>query len=340
MTLDLVTRAYCLDPKQPWALAHGLLVYGPELKLPDGSVATERLVADNLPAGELRFPSNRGQTPVDAHPGLILKTLLELKIPDEQSFKRSDGSSVTLGALRDAFAQSWNPTLSGADALKNEAWGLEVLATSPRATPELRSKALEVLASNQAYFEAWAPGAKPKPYRKASIRGPGGKRLPAAIHRYYCGGLHLFQAVQRLHGGTAPPRLARQYELLLLRLRLETTYWKTVQKQVEARPGPNLAAQKQVFLAQRLKLQGHALETYLRAVAVGAAPLGESERAALKAGFGELQLTVQALVQEGVYDALPGLALSKPQLYRDLVGDSAHALHAYRIAPPGLLQQQ
>lgn len=332
-----MVKAYCLDPSQPWALAHGLLVFGEDLKLAGGDRALDRLVSDNLPPGELRFPSNRGATPVDAHPGLILKTLLELGLPPEHSFTRKEGGTVTLKALRDAFVAAWTPTLGGADAFKNEAWGLEVLAAADRATPALRTRALEVLVSNQAYFEAWAPGAKPKPFRKASVRGADGRTLPAAIHRYYCGGFHLFQAVQRLHGAKAPPTLARQYVLLLLRLKLETDYWKRVQKKIEARPGAKRGSLIQVFLAQRLKLQGHALETYLRAVAQGAAPLGADERAALKAGFVELTKTVQALVGTGVYDQLPALALSKPQLYRDLVGDSAHALHAYRLAPKGLL---
>ena len=56
----------------------------------------------------------------------------------------------------------------------------------------------------------------------ASERGPDGRPQPARIHRYYCGGFHLFQAVQRLHGAELPPALAEQYQLLLLRIKLGT----------------------------------------------------------------------------------------------------------------------
>jgi hypothetical protein len=326
-TLASVVDKHCFDPALPWALAHGILVRGRDARLANGDEAVQRLVVDNLPAGELVFPRNRGPVPVDAHPGLILKTLLEVGVPPERAFATQDGRQVLFSAL---VAAGRSAATAGAGLpLHNEAWQLEVHGTS--ADPALKAQALEVLVQNQLYFEAYAADPTKAPrYRKAVAKK--GSRKPGAIHRYYCGGLHLFQAVQRLYGDELPSALARQYELLLLRLRLESTYWERALAQVEAQSPGNAAQQRRVILSQRLKLQGHALETYLRAVRTGVIDPTPETRSELNQGFTRLQGTVLALRDCGVWAELPLLAKASPQLYRDLVGDAAHALHAFTLA--------
>jgi len=42
----------------------------------------------------------------------------------------------------------------------------------------------------------------------------------------------------------------------------------------------------------------------------------------------QLVLTIRALQQDGVYQSLYNLKANDPQLYRDILGDSAHALYA------------
>ena len=58
--LERVVAARCQDPADPWALVHGILVSGPELRVA-GELAIERLVVDNveLGAGGMGFPAKR-----------------------------------------------------------------------------------------------------------------------------------------------------------------------------------------------------------------------------------------------------------------------------------------
>lgn len=326
--LEQVVEGHCLDPKQPWALAHGLLVRGKELKLPDGRSAVDALVVDNVVPKTLLFPSNRGATPIDSHPGLLLKVLVEVGVAPNHSFT-AGGRTFSFAQLLEAGRDAALAGVRGeTPPFKNRAWQLEVLGES--AEPDLRAEVLAVLVENQAYFEDYArqPG---KRYRKASEQ-QGKRRVPGAIHRYYCGGLHLFQAVQRVHGAELPASLKRQYELLLLRLKLETGYWKDAWAAVQRRSPPDLERHRRVIFSQRLKLQGHALETYLRAIAAGVLKPEPEVIEQLNAGFVELGATVQELASSGIYAELPRLARAAPQLYRDLAGDSAHALHAYELA--------
>ncbi|RMG17747.1 MAG: hypothetical protein D6731_03565 [Planctomycetota bacterium] len=325
-----MVRARCSDPAEPWALAHGILVFGAEFRVegrPAVDVLVERWVRRDA-AGRLGFPRGEAGRPVEPHPGLFTKTLLEVGVPLGHRFRAPDGSRFTLAELARDQAAAYAP--GGTPPFHNQAWLLEVLAGTqdPRAG-QLGDEALAVLAENQAYFEAYRDPTRP--YQKPFVRR-GSRREPAHIHRYYCGGLHLFQAVQRLHGGSCPPKLAHQYELLLLRLERETGYWKDALATARRRAhGAALARHERVILSQSLKLQGHALETYARAARAGVLRPSAEDRAALDRGARALERTVEAIESAGLYARLDALRRSEPQTYLDLVGDSAHALHALRL---------
>ena len=46
----------------------------------------------------------------------------------------------------------------------------------------------------------------------------------------------------------------------------------------------------------------------------------------------QVALTVQGLQSRGVYDNLDALRKTNEQLYLDVIGDSAHALHGLKLA--------
>ncbi len=326
--LARVVRERCSDPAEPWAVAHRVLVEGAELRLPGGALAIEQIVARHLDPATLGFP-RRGADgrPIEPHPGMIAKTLLEVGVPLERAFTLRDGSQARLAAIARAHLDAWTP--GGEPELHDQAWLLEVAAgaADPRASA-LAERSLKVLARDQAYFERYAADPA-KRYTKPFVRGDGGRPQPAEIHRYACGGFHLFQAVQRLHGGSAPSPLRRQHELLWVRLDRETAYWEEKLTEVGQRfPPPAAAQHRRVILTQLLKLQGHALETHLRAVGAGALPRAAAE---VEQGFAALARTVSRLHDQGIYADLDAIRKSMPQIYLDLVGDSAHALHAYRL---------
>src|SRR5690349_16621787 len=98
-------RTWAADPRNPWALAHGMVLDGRAFKAPDGRPAAEVIVADFLhregsgPNADLRFEAFAADhTPVEPHPSLLVKTLLLAGYPLSRSFRASWGP-VTLGAL-------------------------------------------------------------------------------------------------------------------------------------------------------------------------------------------------------------------------------------------------
>lgn len=339
-TLERLVDARCLDPAEPWALIHGLIVRGVDLRV-GGELAVDRFVRDNLLPEQLRFPAQRAGKKVEPHPSYFAKNALELGLPLERRF----GDGPTLAELALAQARAYAPATQPVPFFDEE-WRLELVAATAaldpaqaERLPRLRDAALAALVENQAYFEPWR--ADPlRPFEKASAPGPDGRPRPGAIHRYACGGFHFFQAVQRLHGTAVPPALARQYELLRVRLVVEDRYWEEKLAQARARAeGARRRQHEEVILAQRLKLLGHGLETWLRAAAIGAVTLGPEERREVERALERLAATTLELERLSILAELDALRAREPQLYLDLVGDAAHALHAlglWRTSVPPL----
>ncbi|MCO5167639.1 MAG: hypothetical protein M9894_14925 [Planctomycetes bacterium] len=334
--LERLVEARCLDPAEPWALVHGVIARGAGLVVA-GEPAVDRFVRENLDRTTLTFPAARGGVKVEPHPGYFAKNAVEVGVPLARPFPAPGGGEVTLEALVLAQARAYTPAPQPARFF-DEAWRLELLAAAAERDPAqaeraaaLRDASLETLAENQAYLEPWLaePG---RPYDKPSQPGPDGRPRPAAIHRYVCGGFHLFQAVQRLHGAELPPGLAHQYRLLRLRLELEPRYWEGKLAEARARvPADKVRRHEAVILAQALKVLGHGLETWLRAEAAGALALGPDEATEARRALGRLAAVVLELDALGILATLDELRGREPQLYLDLVGDGAHALHAIRL---------
>jgi hypothetical protein len=332
-----VVRERCLTPgAEPWALVHGLLVAGAEAEV-GGEPAVERLVRDGATLdaqGLPGFPKQHKGRLVEPHPGTFAKVLLELGVDLDRRLPTQLDRPLTLRHLAEAEGRRARPG-QGELPFHNEAWQLEVLAhladddaTWAERLPALRQEALATLSANQAYF-AEHLGADAKPYTKPYTKVDG-RPAPAEIHRYFCGGLHFFQAVQRLHGAEVPPVLADQYAILRARIHLEGDYWEAKTEQVAERyEGAQLLQHLQLIGSQQLKLQGHALETLYRALAAGALQRDAALDADLEEGWQRLSRTVLGLEARGVFGRLDAVRDQAPQLYLDLVGDSAHALHAY-----------
>ena len=86
------------------------------------------------------------------------------------------------------------------------------------------------------------------------------------------------------------------------------------------------------MLVQRLKFTGHFLETMHKLAAIGVYEPDEGQQRMLQGTAQQIALVVEALAQERAYEKLPEIRKKDFQLYLDLVGDSAHALHALELA--------
>ena len=327
--LEEVVRTHCLDVDRPWALAHGILALGPELKLPSGELAGDSLASKYLgrdDEGRLAFAPPKTKKNPWPHPGMFAKVLLDHGVKLSHPLPTKEGGKVPLARVLTDLLRDYEPS----NTLYNDAWKLEGLAAigKPARIEEVKKQALELLVYHQSYFEDYLTDPnrlweKPFVVRK-------GRRMPAGIHRYFCGGFHLFQAVQQLHNQSLPPRLKLQYDILWLRIDKETEYWDG--KLGEARAhgkARSRAKYERLFLSQKLKIQAHALETYVKAVQLGALTPDEAAKKRIAAAYDKLAATITELDQLGIYGKLKSFPAREYQVYLDLVGDSAHALHAW-----------
>ena len=330
VVLEEIVRKYCVDGSRPWALAHALIALGPDVKMPSGKLAIDFLASRYIrkdDEGRWVFAVTHSKRNPWPHPGMFSKVLLGNGVSLDRQLPTKVGGTVTLRALVKDMIHGYEPS----NDLYNEAWKLEGEAAvgKPDRIAELAKHSLDTLAYHQAYLEEYLHNRTRVWEKPFVVRN--GRRAPTAIHRYFCGGCHLFQAVQQLHGKELPPRLKLQYDILLLRFDLESDYWDTKLGEARAHGHQRSRAKyERLFLSQKLKMQGHILETYVKGVELGAIKMDEEAKTKVAAAYERLAATVATLDQQGIYDQMDSYEARELQVYLDLIGDTAHALHAWQ----------
>ena len=257
-------RTWASDPKNPWALAHGITLEGRGFKARDKRLAAEVIITDFLrhegtgPSRNLRFDTYAADgTPVEPHPALQVKTFVLAGYPLSHAFRAAWGP-VTLGELVKDLKRDFRPT----DATSpHGAWTLDALShvlspgdTFPSGTGEpvrfdaVMDEALATLEHAQADLLAGMKAGQPQvPKRKQGI------------YAHPCGGLHYFQAVAgwARHPGVRKAwgtRLSTQVDVLFYRLDSESRQYQAAS--ASAPPEYHLP-----LLVQQVKFYGHFLET-------------------------------------------------------------------------------
>ncbi len=342
-SLERDVKGGASDAKTPWALAHGLLAFGPHLEADDGRPAVDVIAsfAERKQVGGKTlyvFPVKKGNSLVEPHPSLQVKSMLEAGVPLHQKLVTADATTVTLGRLVHDMELSARMPASDAD-WHQEAWTLSAWVEDKRLGDKLADKgaldldklgvaALTRLEQDDRVLtefhgdptSAFDPGS---PLRKA-------KQDRTGIYGHSCGGLHLVQAVidsVMLDGdATGKQRLRKQLGVLLFRYEAERqVYAGLLARHPEA--GLALRAQQQKFF-------GHLLETLGLARKLGAYdPKTDGgrriDRVMLDAA-GDLANTVKQLEQGGVYQRLDQIKKQHEQTYLDLIGDGCHAIRGLR----------
>lgn len=342
--LEDALRAAAGDPQNPWALAHGLLAFGKDYQTRDGRSAAEvaasfaeRRVGDDGRTVRYGFAVERNGKPVEPHPYLIVKTLLEVGIDPALRFEAADGATLEVARLIDDMRASVREPETDAQ-WHDAAWWLTALelAPGPKAAvelPRLRAAALARLEADDAVLAAEAT----EPFAPSAPMGAA-KRNKTHIYGHPCGGLHFVQAVLRGAAAStakdAPARARRQLQLLVRRHDAERTLYAQT---LRARPDARL-----LVAGQQLKFYGHLLETLALADELGLsrddAVLRDALDAARRKTAGDLLATLAELERERAYARLDELAVERPQLQLDLIGDGCHAIHGLRqtlaVLPP------
>ncbi len=334
-------RVQCLlhaaDPKNPWALAHGITGLGAHFAASDGRPAAQVIVADFLekaPPGSPqpyvfgRFSS--AGTPIEPHPNLNAKTLLLAGVPRATSFKTSFGE-VTLEQLIDSVEQGFVHSPKSEAYWLEAAWTLDLLAATRRpgkgaVFQNSRGDSIDlgvVMEQALAYLElAQQPLAAGMDQRLPRV-----DKRKQGIYAHPCGGLHLFQAVAswarhpevRRQWGK---RLDRQVAILFYRLGSEQGQY----EEALERLGPQHRLQ---ILTQMLKFYGHFLETTGRLKAEAAFRPTETQRKEIARAKALLDRAYRGLEEIKAFQTMDRIKVSQPQIYLDLIGDSCHATHGW-----------
>ncbi|HET6582189.1 MAG TPA: hypothetical protein VFG69_02055, partial [Nannocystaceae bacterium] len=311
------------DPDETWMLAHAIEAFGADVALDrDGGPALAAILGRaTLVDGQLRFAgASASGTLRDPHPNHTLATLLAAGVPGTQAFVVGD-ATVTLADLH-AHAVAAFERPSGT-AWGEQAWTLRAMAEAVEvdvARVEItnargerfdglelaRAAADEILAEMRFLGDARREG---KAVRK---RGQG-------IWAQPCGGLHSIEAVavwlRVRDDAELRASVERIGDVLAYRVGVEADLYAWMRGQAP----PDIATKLD---AQELKFFGHVLDTADELARAGV-PLDDVAIAEAKA---RVVAAVRRLEDSGALARIGALQLEDPQLYRDLVGDAAHAV--------------
>ena len=342
-TLRSVVEPHAGDPDNPWAIGHGLLALGPSFQLTNQQPAVDWLfsqyaeelsVADGGPAYVV-FPQKRGTQRIEPHTGLMLKVLTEIEVAPDRSVVVQGKPHTVADLYRGVLVSNYlAPSANHASfqSPNDVPWALQGLAAwsppggtleweaidgTPMKLGDLSAFSTTVLiAESQDLFQAMEAGAD---FEK---KGQG-------IFGYTCGGAHLLQgsayAVARGYGNDLMRKgITGQVPLMFYRLPRELQIYDRLMQRA-----PQHMA---LLLVQRLKFLGHFLESMHKLAALGFyTPTAEQHRM-LDGAAEQLLLVVEGMEQQAIFAAMDGLRADQEQLYLDIIGDSAHAIHGLELA--------
>lgn len=330
--LDRWIRAEALDPTNPWAVKHAMLVYGGEVPLTDGRPAVEALFEDFAEIVEvdghawLDFPTQRaGDVRVEPHTDLLLKGMVHGGILPERQVRVNGKVFHVTDLYRHSLWKAWvvGEKTSGT-SWDDMPWTLMALATW--APPHLawtaegdRPMNLDLL-THEVVTHLHA---ETQFLRHAMAKGERVRKQKQGIFGYTCGGAHLLQgaayAVARGFGGP-DDRRSIEGEIPALYFRFDQELAELDQA-IAVNPD-----YRPVLLAQRLKFTGHFLEVAHEMAALGLYRPDPKQQETLKRAAAEVVATVAILDRLGLGTKLHGLkGGANHQLYLDYVGDSCHA---------------
>jgi|GEM_PF-1087466 len=337
--LAAVIYRFGRDDKNPWLLSHSLLAIGKGLRMYDGSYAVDKLVSGFLKFKKVGktvipyFPQGDAKNRIEPHPYMHLKTLLELGVPLSYKFKAGK-KTVTLKQLfksnLDSFPDSPKKERLGVLAwrifalygqLPNNKWGW------------VNAKGKYVNLFKIIYQLFYFLDRQTTFLRTLKTRGVKTiQKRRQFIYKEPCGGFHLIQAALRWTGHPLFRNRKRlialrkaQIELLFYRLDGEMRLYSQMFKMYSKKPGHRF-----LILLQQLKFIGHFLETMVNLHKWKLFSPTKAQRLKIRYATKVLYVTVVLIYKLGYYHKLPQLKKASYQYYLDLLGDSAHALHAIR----------
>ncbi len=340
--LKMILWKYGRDQYNPWLLGHIMLAFGKDIKLPDGTRASDKIFsyARIKKIGDREypyFPVGAKYIRIDPHPFFQLKTMLEVKIPLDKTFS-VQGKKFTLRDLLQAGILSMPSGKSATEEeLSNYVWLLYALFNHlPKGKLEWKNGRGETVLLPQ-LIQTYVKYLDKKTSFLRVLKNRGVKKIPKLkikkqhIYGEPCGGLHLVQGVMRwlslpLFKTAYKEFIEAQIELLFYRFDGEMALYDELFKKYQK----NMAFSF-IILLQQLKFLGHLLETFANLYKWGIFKPTKTQKKkileALKRGI----VIFMILKKLGWYDRVPNLRSQAFQFYLDILGDTSHLLHSIRM---------
>lgn len=324
------------DPNNPWLLSHSLLAFGKDLKLADGTYAIDRIVSGYLRFRKVGgkdvpyFPQGNHRNRIEPHPFMHLKTFLEQGVPLTRKFKVGK-RTITLQQILNGAIGTFPFNPKGKD-FSPMAWRLSLLyGRTPKKDGWLWTNYKgERINFFNIIFRAFKYANNQSNFLRI-LQRRGVKVIPKRKQYIYsepCGGFHLLQAVMQWMGHPQFKRhtkdaLNEHINLIFYRISGEMKLYLSMFKRYQRNPGYRF-----IVLLQQLKFLGHALETITKLHNWGLFTPNAEQKRAIRSSVRMLMITVMLIDRLGFMRGIQKLKQSAYQFYLDLLGDSAHALHA------------
>lgn len=331
---------HAADPKNPWALAHGMTAFGATFLANDGRKASEVITRDFLsrnvlPDGGPGSGNTYGftrysvdKTPVEPHSNLITKTFVLAKVPMSTALPTAWGK-VTVQQLVDSVQRGFRHVPASEEYWRDVPWTLDLFSQTlkpgstiateagPVSLDTVMDDALTALEKQQADLaDGLAKNLPEVPKRKQGI------------YAHPCGGLHFIQAV--LGWSRFPevkkkwgPRLDAQIAVLFYRLESERRQYEAALQQA-----PQFRLQ---IFTQQVKFYGHFLETTGRLKKETGWKPSRDQQLAVNKAAALLDATVTSLEGIKAFSSMETIRGAQPQVFLDLIGDSCHAANGLNL---------
>lgn len=336
--LAAIVDQYGGDPENPWAIGHGLVARGEGWKLTNGEDAIDWLFAhyaEEVSFGEhtlVRFPKSRGELRIEPHTELMLKMLTEIGVSPDRVVAVQGSPHPVADLYRGGLMANYLDPFKNHSSFQSTddmAWALQAYATwSPTELVWVSAEGTPMSLRDFALFNGAVLRKEMEPIARAMSAGASFERQGQGIFQYTCGGAHLLQAVgyaqaRGIGGDKMETVFKDQIDLAFYRLPRELAIYDAAVKR--------FPDQLDKLLVQRLKFTGHFVETMYKFNALGLFTPDEAQQKLLDGAAMQVALTTEALYSQGIVERLPQIRERDEQLYLDVIGDAAHALHGLRL---------
>lgn len=323
------------DPKNPWLLSHSLLAFGKNLKLADGTSAVDHIVQNYLKFRKVGgkdapyFPPGTQRNRIEPHPYMHLKTFLSIGVSLDRSFKVGK-RTVTIRQMLDAAIRTF-PSRAQGKAFGPLAWRMYLMyGRLPKEGWHWKRYDGQHVDFFRTLFRSFKYANTQSNFLRI-LQRRGVEIIPKQkqhIYKEACGGFHLLQSALRWMGHPQLRRhtqsaLKEHINIIFYRMDGEVKLYLSMFKKYQKNP-----AYRFIVLLQQLKFLGHALETLTHLHEWGLFTPTPKQRKIIHSKLRLLLITVVLIKRLGFFKGINILKQKAYQFYLDLLGDSAHALHA------------